>query len=49
MRFWTTAPAPAPAPAAVYAHIQLASGARVEAPVQDITLTVPNPLVPDAA
>ncbi|CAG7636711.1 hypothetical protein SIM91_05155 [Rhodococcus opacus] len=34
---------------AVYAHIQLASGARVEAAAQDITLTVPIPLVSDAA
>lgn len=34
---------------AVYAHIQLASGARVEAAAQDITLTVPIPLVSNAA
>ncbi|MFE7423419.1 hypothetical protein [Rhodococcus sp. NPDC057529] len=34
---------------AVYAHVQLASGARVEAAAQDITLTVPIPLVSNAA
>jgi hypothetical protein len=37
--------ASAAADGAVYAHIQLAGGARVEAAAQDITLTVPIPLV----